>query len=116
MPRDHRAPDRDRLLTARLDGIARRPARWGGLTDADKAAGAAELHKVAGDRCDLLAVAAGLELGAAEGKGQEYQARGQAIAELFRMAGADESLILRWHQVGRQRAAMAGRPPFSRPR
>ena len=52
-------PDRDRLLLARLDGIARRHARWGRLTDAGKAAGAAELHQVAGDRCDLLAEVAG---------------------------------------------------------
>ena len=116
MARDRRAPDRDRLLIARLDGIARRHARWGGLTEAGKAAGAAELQHAAGDRCDLLAEVAGLALGTAEGKGQEYQARGQAIAELCRMSGADESLIPQWHQVGRERAAMAGRPPFSQPR
>jgi hypothetical protein len=116
MARDHRAPDRDRLLTAQLDGIARRQARWGGLTDAGKAAGVAELQQVAGDRSDLLAEVAGLALGTAEGKGQEYQARGQAIAELCRMAGADESLIPQWRQIGRERAAMAGRPPFSQPR
>ena len=76
----------------------------------------AELHDVAGDRFDLLAESAGLAVGTAEGKGQEYQARGQAIAELCRMAGADESVIPRWLQVGRERAAMTGRPPFSQPR
>ena len=115
MARDHRAPDRDRLLIARLDGIARRHARWGGLTEADKAAGVAELQDVAGDRFDLLAETAGLAVGTAEGKGQEYQARGQAIAELCRMAGADESLIPRWLQVGRERAGMAaGRRSASR--
>jgi hypothetical protein len=116
MSHEHRAPDRDRLLTARLDGIARRHARWGGLTEAGKAAGAAELRQVAGDRSDLLAEVAGLALGTAEGKGREYQGRGQAIAELCRMAGAGESLIPQWLQVGRERAAMAGRPPFSQPR
>jgi hypothetical protein len=42
--------------------------------------------------------------------------RGQAIAELCRMAGADESLIPQWRRVGRERAATAGRPPFSQPR
>ena len=115
MARDHRAPDRDRLLIARLDGIARRHARWGGLTEAEKAAGVTELHGVAGDRRDLLAEVAGLALGTAEGKGQEYQARGQAIAELCRMAGADESLIPQWHQVGRQRAAMAAGRRSARP-
>jgi hypothetical protein len=116
MARDHRAPDRDRLLIARLDGIARRHARWGGLTEAEKAAGVAELHGVAGDRPDLLAEVAGLALGTAEGKGQEYQARGQAIAELYWMAGADKSLIPQWRQVGRERAAMACKAPFSQPR
>jgi hypothetical protein len=40
------------------------------------AAGVAELHQVAGDRCDLLAEVAGLAFGTAEGKGQEYQAPG----------------------------------------
>jgi hypothetical protein len=93
MAHDHRAPGRDRLLIARLDGIARRHARWGGLTQAGQAAGAAELHQVAGDRSDLLAEIAGLALGTAADQGQEYQARGQAIADLCRMAGADESLI-----------------------
>jgi hypothetical protein len=116
MARDHRAPDRDRLLIARLDGIARRHARWGGLTEAEKAPGLTELHGVAGDRRDLLAEVAGLALGTAEGKGQEYQARGQAIAELCRMAGADESLIPQWHQAGRQRAAMAAGRRSARPR
>ena len=57
-----------------------------GLTEAEKAAGVAELQQVAGDRCDLLAEVAGLELGAAEGSGQEYDASGKAIAELCRMA------------------------------
>ena len=115
MAHDHHAPDRDRLLIARLDGIARRHARWGGLTEAEKAAGVAGLQDVAGDRFDLLAETAGLAVGTAEGKGQEYQARGQAIAELCRMAGADESLIPRWLQVGRERAGMAaGRRSASR--
>ena len=83
MARDHRAPDRGRLLIARLDGIARLHARWGGLTEAEKAAGAAELHRVAGDRCDLLAEVAGLALGTAEGRGQEYH---PAFIKLVRTA------------------------------
>jgi hypothetical protein len=99
-----------------LHGIARRHARWGGAHRSREAAGVAELQQVAGDRCDLLAEVAGLELGAAEGSGQEYDASGKAIAELCRMASADESLIPQRHQAGRQRAAMAGRPPFSQPR
>jgi hypothetical protein len=116
MAHDHRAPDRDRLLIARLDGIARRHARWGGVTAAGQAAGAAELHQAAGDRSDLLGEIAGLALGTAEGQGQEHQGRGQAIADLCRMAGADESLIPQWRQAGRERAALAGRPPFRQPR
>jgi hypothetical protein len=86
MTQDRPGPDRDRILVARLDGIARRHARWGGLTEAEKAAGAAELREVADGRTDLLAEVAGLALGTAEGKGQEYEARGQAVAELCRLA------------------------------
>jgi hypothetical protein len=110
MTHDHRVPERDRLL------IARRHARWGGLADGEKATGVAELQEVADDRSDLVAEVAGLALGTAEGMGQEYHVRWQAIAELCRMAGADESLIPRWRQIGRERAEMAGRPPFSQPR
>ena len=93
MARDHDQADSGRLLSARLSSIALRHARWGGLTAAEKAAGAAELTEVAGDRGDLLAEAAGLMLGSATGRGPEYEARGQAVAELCRMAGADEALI-----------------------
>lgn len=115
MPQDRPGPDRDLLLTARLDGIAKRHARWGGLTEAEIAAGATELRDVAGGRGDLLAEVAGLVLGTSEGKGEEYQARAQAVAELCRMAGADEDLIPQWTQTGRERAEQAGRPPFSQP-
>lgn len=69
MAQDRPGPDRDRLLVARLDGVARRHARWGGLTEAGKSAGAAELREVAGQRTDLLAEVAGLARGTAEGKG-----------------------------------------------
>jgi hypothetical protein len=96
-------PAAGRLLRARLPGIALRHARWGGLTAAGKAAGTAELTEVAGDRGDLLAQVAGLMLGSATGKGPEYEARGQAVAELCRMAGADEALILQWAEEGRRR-------------
>ena len=113
MARDRRGPDRDRLLAARLDRIARRHARWGGLTEAEKAVGAAELQEVAGDDAGLLAETAGLALGTAEGKGPEYQVRGEAVAELCRMAGADEDLIPQWTEEGPRRAEAAGRPPFS---
>jgi hypothetical protein len=108
MTRDHYQDDSGRLLSAHLSGIAVRHARWGGLTDAEKAAGAAELREVAGDRGDLLAEVA-------DNRGPEYEARGQAVAELCRRAGADEALIPQWIQEGRRRAEAAQLPPFSRP-
>lgn len=73
--RSHLEPDHDRLLTARLDGIAVRHARWGGLTEAGKAGGAAQLRQAPGGCGDLLARVAGLPLGAAGIRGPEYQAR-----------------------------------------
>ena len=113
--RDHHQADSGRLLSAHLSGIAFRHARWGGLTEAEKASGAAELREAAGDCGDLLAEVAGLALGSANSKGPEYEARGQAAAELCRMAGADEALIPQWIQEGRRRAEAAQLPPFSRP-
>jgi hypothetical protein len=103
MVQDHYRVGGDRLLGARLSGIALRHARWGGLTAAEKAAGAAELAQVAGGRGDLLAEVAGLMLGSAMGKGPEYEARGQVVAELCRMAGAGEALIPEWIEEGRRR-------------
>jgi hypothetical protein len=115
MVQDHYRTDSSRLLSARLSGIALRHARFGGLTAAEKASGAAELKEVAGDRGDLLAEVAGLMLGTAESKGPEYEARSQAVAELCRMAGADEAVIPQWIQEGRRRAEAAKLPLFSRP-
>jgi hypothetical protein len=63
----------------------------------------------------LLVEVAGVALGAAEGKGGEYQAQAQAIAELCRLAGADEPPIGQWVEEGRRRAEAARHPPFSRP-
>jgi hypothetical protein len=85
------------------------------MDEAQKAAGAAELQKVAGDRADLLAEVAGVSLGTAESRGPEYAARAQAIAELCRLARADESLIPGWMEDGRRRAEAAKLPPFSQP-
>jgi hypothetical protein len=67
------------------------------------------------ERGDLLAEVAGLVLGSAERKGPEYEARAQAVAELCRMAGAEEALIPQWTEEGRRRAEAAQLPPFSRP-
>lgn len=58
-------------------------------------------------RGDLLAQTAGLALGTAEGRGAEYRAQARAVAELCLMAGADEALIARWTETGRERAAQA---------
>jgi hypothetical protein len=41
------------------------------------------------------------------------RALGQAVAELCRMAGADESLIPQWTAEGRRRAEAAQHPPFT---
>jgi hypothetical protein len=98
-----------------LTGAAQRHARWGDLTAAQKAAGAAELREIAGDRPDLLAEVAGIALGASESKGPEYEARAEAVSALCRLAGADETAIPRWAEEGRRRAENAALPPFSTP-
>jgi hypothetical protein len=112
---DRPSPDVDRLLIARISGIARRHARWGGLTEAEEAAGAAELRDVAAGRTDLLAEEAGIELGSAETQGEHERARAEQIRRLCRLAGAEEDLIPRWAEVGREPARLAGKPPFSQP-
>jgi len=96
-------------------GAAHRHARWGGLTEAEMAAGAAELREIAEQRADLLAEVAGLALGTSEGKGEEYRAQAQAVAELCYLAGADEPLIPGWIEEGRRRAEIRRKPPFSDP-
>src|SRR6516225_8871345 len=96
MPHDRHRPAADRLLIARLAGIAQRHARWGSLTEDEAAVAVAELQDVGGGRGDPLAEVGGIALGAAEGKGPEYAAQAQAIAELCRAAGADEDLIQGW--------------------
>jgi hypothetical protein len=55
MARDRLRPDCDRLLVARISGIAKRHAQWRAPTEAEIAAAVAELREVAGDRPDLLA-------------------------------------------------------------
>jgi hypothetical protein len=101
------------MLAGRIASIAQRHARWGSATEAELAAGSAELRELAAGRGDLLAEAAGIALGFSEGRGPEYAARAQAIADLCRLAGADQTLIPQWVQTGRERAAQARMPPFS---
>jgi hypothetical protein len=113
--RDRPSSDADRLLIARISGIARRHARWGGLTEAEEAAGATELREAAAGRADLLAEEAGIEVGFADSQGEHERARAEQIARLCRLAGADESLIPPWIEEGRRRAEARRHPPFSQP-
>jgi hypothetical protein len=115
MARDRHVSDRDRLLVTRISEIAGRHARWSQLTDTQKTAGAAELREVAGGRSDLLAEEAGITLGTSRDKGPEYRTQAEAIAELCRLAGADENLIPQWIEEGRRRAQAARLPPCSQP-
>jgi len=78
-------------------------------------AGTAELRDAAAGRTDLLAEEAGIEVGFAASQGEHDRARAEQVARLCRLADADESLIPRWAEVGRERAELAGKPPFSRP-
>jgi hypothetical protein len=104
-------PASDRILIARLTGTARRLGGWCELTGDEEAAAVAELRALAAGRADLLAEVAGIEEGAHEGELSEP--RGRAAARLCRLAGADPEAIPAWIEVGRQRTANAGRPPFS---
>ena len=61
------ATDRDRLLAARLDGIAKRHAGWRQPTEPETAAAVEKLRAIAADRPDLLAEVAGILLGFYEG-------------------------------------------------
>jgi hypothetical protein len=100
----------DRILVAQLGGTARRHSRWHALTGEEEAAAVAELREVAGGRADLLAEVVGVEVGFA----QEWdEPRAAQAADLCRLAGADEKLIPRWIEVGRERRAHANMPPFS---
>src|SRR6516225_6023961 len=110
MPHDRPGPDADRLLIARLSGIAQRHARWGAIGEDEAAAGAAELRDVTNGRADLLAEVAGLAIGAAEIRGREYQARGHAVAELCRLAGADEQAIPAWIEEESAGSGRGARP------
>jgi hypothetical protein len=77
--------------------------------------GAAERRQVAGGRCDLLAEEAGITFGTSRDEGPEYRTQAEAIAELCRLAGADENLIPQWTEEGRRRAQAARLHPFSQP-
>ena len=113
MAHDRRAADHDRLLVARISGIAKQHARWRAPAGNQIAAAAAQLREVVGDRPDLLAEVEGIQLGFHEGGLDEPRAK--AAAQLLIAAGADESLIPGWIEEGRRRAEIRHRPPFSNP-
>lgn len=103
-----RDAERDRLAVARLTLTARRLVAqlahraWRWPTPDETASWVAELQQIAPGRADLLAEAAGVMLGAAEGTVDEPRAC--AAAELCRAAGADPALIRQWTEEGRRRA------------
>jgi hypothetical protein len=112
MAGERRGPDSDRLIVARLYGVAMRHASWREPAGDEIAAAAAELREVAGARPDLLAEEAGILLRFHEGGLDEPRAR--SAAQLLIAAGADESLITGWIEEGRRRAGLRRHPPFSR--
>src|SRR5271155_94318 len=106
--------DADRLLIARISGIAQRHAHWRELTDAEIAVAVAELREVAGDRPDLLAEEAGILIGFYQDDDLQGPKAANA-ARLCRAAGADEALIPQWIGEGKRRAEARRKPPFSHP-
>jgi hypothetical protein len=98
------------MIVAELTGTAQRYARWEEPDEATTAAAVAELREIAGDRADLLAEVAGIQLGTKQGTPDEPRARN--AAGFCRAAGADPALIPKWVEEGRQRAARARQPPF----
>ncbi len=99
----------DRHVGAMLGGMYRRAARDIAAaaprdgTVLDAGCGSGHLAaQIAPGRADLLAEAAGVMLGAAEGTVGEPRAC--AAAELCRAAGADPALVPQWTEEGRRRA------------
>jgi len=105
------SPDSDRLRYGRIAGTAARHAPAWRAGRQDNAAAIAELAQASDGRADLLAKCAGLALG--YGERQPEAAHYQRMAELCIAAGADKTLIQRWIDVGRQRAATAAAIPHT---
>jgi hypothetical protein len=92
----------DQILTARIAAVCRRHCARGKVDDLDKAV--AELQALAGGRPDLLAEHAGVCLGWAQVVTSAEARCFRSEAELCGVAGADESQIPAWVEVGRSRA------------
>ncbi len=105
------SPDPDRLRYAQIAGAAARHAQGWRLTADEEAVAIAELTEAAAGRAGLLAERAGTALGF--GEGRPDAARYQQIAELCIAAGADQALIERWIEVGRERAAAVAAIPYT---
>src|SRR5260370_3301543 len=104
-------PDADRLRYAQIAGAAARHAQGWRLRPNEEAVALAELTEAAAGRAGLLAERAGTALGF--GEGRPDAARYQQIAELCIAAGADQALIERWIEVGRERAAAVAAIPYT---
>jgi hypothetical protein len=92
----HRAADTDRMLTARLMGVAKRHVRWREPTQDETDAAVPQLRDIAGDRPGLLAEVAGILLGASQGEPGEP--RSKAAASFCIAAGASmATLVNRQH-------------------
>lgn len=102
-----RRPEADRLAVLAVIGEAHRGVRRPGLTADGEAALAAVLRARAGERPDLLAEAAGLLEGVAEGGADE--ALGRRAAQLCARAGADPDAVPAWAAEGRRRHAANAR-------
>jgi hypothetical protein len=107
------SPDPDHSRYAQIAAAAARYVQGWRFSAEEEAAAIAELAKAAAGRADLLAERAGTALGFSEG-GLE-RARNLQIAELCIAAGADETLIGRWIEVGRELAARVRAIPSCRP-
>lgn len=105
------SPDPDRLRYAQIAGAVARHALGWRLSAGEEAVAVAEVAEAAAGRADLLAERAGTALGF--GKGRPDAARYRQIAELCVAAGADQALIERWIEVGRDRAAAAAAIPYA---
>src|SRR5690348_8414040 len=105
------SPDPDRLRYAQIAGAAARHAQGWRLTADEEVRAIAELTEAAAGRADLLAERAGTALGF--GEGRPDAARYQQIAELCIAAGADQALIERWINIGRERAAAVAAIPYT---
>jgi hypothetical protein len=99
------------MLIAQIQGAAARHASGWQLTEVEEATAVAEVTEAAAGRSDLLAECAGTAMGF--GESQHDSARYRKIAELCIAAGADETLIDPWIEIGRQRAATAAAIPYS---